>query len=218
VRYRTRSGYDVQIGRVQRRYIDEAVVRFERPQPPRASTGDLGIEVFGGIEEDVYLYDDPGYRRALYAYYVALASHEFSILSRAIEVEGVPDDAIEELARLGLIRGDDEHAALLRYEVLRDNEDWERAVEAVIYNSTVTERGIAEAAERFNAHWREEPLTSVSVPGAPAYYSPEYEARLAARHGLLSWPEFCNLDGPEQSSQVAFYRHSMMLQWLSSNR
>ncbi len=218
MRYRTRSGYDVQIGKVGRRYIDEAVAQFERPQPPRASTQDLGIEVFGGIEEDVYLYDDPGYLRALYAYYVELASHEFSILAKAITVEEVPDDVIDELARLGLMRGGDEHAALLRYEVLSDNADWEHVVGEVVYNSTVTERGITEASDRFNAQWRDEPLTRVSVPGAPARYSAEYEARVAARHGLLSWPEFCNLDGPEQSSQVAFYRHSMMLAWLETHR
>ena len=42
--------------------------------------------------------------------------------------------------------------------------------------------------------------------------------RKAAQFGGYKWPEFCELPGPEQSAQVAFYLINARLEWLASQR
>jgi hypothetical protein len=44
------------------------------------------------------------------------------------------------------------------------------------------------------------------VARSGAGYSPEFEAREAARWGNYTWPAFCAMDGEEQSAAVAHYR------------
>lgn len=215
MRYITATGYELEVGRVDRRMIDRAVVALKRPQPPAVKASDLGIEVFGGIDEDVIMHDDPDYQAALLAYYIKLATREFDILSEAVSIVAPSwREKARELEALGLVGGSNAKAGVLRYEALSDSEDWGAVVNEVIYNSTVSGRGVEEAQERFNVTWRGEPLSSIGIPRTPAMYSAEYEARRAAKHGEMSWPEFCALSGPDQSAEVVFYRSSGVLAWL----
>jgi hypothetical protein len=50
------------------------------------------------------------------------------------------------------------------------------------------------------------------VPRSGISFSPEFEAREAARWSLLTWRQFCALDGEEQSATVAQYRVSHMIE------
>lgn len=218
MRYVTATGFKLEIGRVDRRMIDRAVVALDKPQPPTVKASDLGIEVFGGIEEDVILHDNPDYQAALLAYYVKLAVRQFSILSAAVDIVEPSEwrEQVEELKALGLAGTDDVKASVLRYRVFEDQRDWDAVVGEVIYNSTVSPRGLAEARARYEVTWKGEPLSAVGVPQSKATYSEEFEARKAAHHNELSWPEFCALSGPEQSAEVIFYRSMLVLSWLET--
>lgn len=217
--YVTGTGYKLSIGRVDRRRIDRAVADLHRPQPPVVKAADLGIEVFGGIDEDVYQYDDPAYRDALYLYYLQAMTYEFAILSSAVDIDQDYQGIACSLRKAGVVGIDeDDHVAVLRYEVLRLESDWEYVVDQVIYQSTVTERGIDEANTRFLVTWYGESLDAVSVPGTPANYSTEFEARNVAMYTGYTWDQFCQLEGPDQSAEVAFYRSRLMLEWLETHR
>lgn len=49
-------------------------------------------------------------------------------------------------------------------------------------------------------------IFDIPVPRSGASYSPEFEAREAARWAGYIWPAFCDLDGVEQSKVVAQFR------------
>ena len=130
---------------------------------------------------------------------------------------------MEDLRAVGLApacagREDDGHATWLRHIILADDEDLANVVELVFYNSTVTARGIEEATQAFGVTWMGQPVTAWHVPRVPGRYNQQFEDRKVAQHNHYTWREFCALPGPEQSAEVAFYRLSLRLDWLMSQR
>lgn len=183
------------------------------PAPPTEK-----VRAFGDVEEEVPVWDDPEYQEALSDYYWQVGHDQVGLIAAAVEISGAEAYA-EELAELemtGLHTGDDK-ADLLRY-ILLDDRDVAGVVEAVFYNSTVTERGIQEATELYAVTWQGRPVQAWRVPRTPGRYGLVFEARRAARYGGYEWRDFCTLTGPEQSAEVAFYRLEGKLQWLMSER
>jgi len=102
--------------------------------------------------------------------------------------------------------------------VLGSDDDLAAVVELVMYQSTVTERGIAEAAQAFNVTWMEKPVLQWGISGSYGRHGAPFEARKAAQFSQYNWHDFCTLPGPEQSAIVAFYRLSTRLEWLMAQQ
>lgn len=64
----------------------------------------------------------------------------------------------------------------------------------------------------FAATFRKRDIFSYRVARSGASFSPEFEAREAARWANYTWPEFCAMDGEEQSATVAQFRVSNYLE------
>ncbi|MBU1743223.1 MAG: hypothetical protein KKC37_16940, partial [Proteobacteria bacterium] len=97
----------------------------------------------------------------------------------------------------------DEKAAFLGYCL--DDVDRAAIVDEILYQSTVTNRGIDEAVRRFAYEWRDKPLSTWSIPtshGKRGKLAAEWNA--AFRSGL-TWAQFCGMPGSEQSAVVAFW-------------
>lgn len=214
--YVTRLGTKLEIGRVPRRQIDDFTLKYPPPEPPTRE-----VEAFGGIAEEMPVLDDPAYLAQLLAYYVKLVDERIDLIAPAVEIAGPRSDALlaelEDLRALSLVE-DDDWPAQLRFSVLADDKDLGAVVELVFYNSTVTERGIAEASRAMAVTWMGQPLEGWKTPGTPGRYGQLFEARRAARHSEYTWEGFCGLTGPEQSAAVAFYRLSAKLDWLMSQK
>jgi len=211
--YVTSAGLRLEVGRIPRRDIDRFIAERPPPEPPTRK-----VKAFGDVEEDVPVLDDPGYQRALFDYYVRFGHDQVDLIAGAVEVLGdVPLVELEELRELGLADGDG-HADLLRHIVLGNDDDLGAVVELVMYQSTVTERGITEAARAFNVTFAGQDVMSWGVPGTAGRYGALFEARKAAQFSRYNWHEFAELPGPEQSAAVAFYRLNARLEWLMSQR
>jgi hypothetical protein len=211
--YATTAGMRLEVGRIPRQKIDNFIGGRPLPEPPTRTT-----EVFGGDTEEVPILDDPGYRRALLDYYITFGHDQVDLIADAVQIIGdVPLAELEELRELGLAEGDG-HADLLRHVVLGSDDDLAAVVELVMYQSTVTERGIAEAAQAFNVTWMEKPVLQWGIPGSYGRHGAPFEARKAAQFSRYNWHDFCALSGPEQSAIVAFYRLSTRLEWLMAQQ
>lgn len=215
--YTTGAGVRLRIGCLLRRKIDEFLSAEALPEPPTREA-----EAFGGIMEEIPVLDDPTYLAELQTYYARLGDEQIDLIAEAVEIVAMPEREaalveMEDLRAVGLAEGDD-RATWLRYIILADNEDLANVVGQVFYNSTVTERGIAEATQVFGVTWMGQPVSAWHVPRVPGRYNQQFEDRKAQRHGRYTWREFCTLPGWEQSAEVAFYRLSMRLEWLMSQR
>lgn len=211
--YVTRAGLRLEVGRIPRQDIDRFIAARPLPEPPTQT-----VKVFGDAEEDVPVLDDPGYQRELMHYYVQFGHDQVDLIAGAVQIaDEEPLAELEELRELGLAEGDG-HADLLRHIVLGNDNDLGAVVGLVMYQSTVTERGITEAARAFNVTFAGQDVMSWGVPGSQGRYGALFEARKAARFSGYSWGEFAGLAGPEQSAAVAFYRLNARLEWLMSQR
>ena len=211
--YVTTRGIRLEVGRLPRRAVDEFLAKHPMPEPPTRT-----VQAFGDIEEEVEDYDAPGYRSAILDYYVWLMRDQVSLIAPAIEVlDDVDLSEIKELQAIGLDIGDDA-VDLLRYIVLADDEDKGVVAEIVLYNSTVTVRGLREAGDRFRVTWRGRPVDVLSPPRGPARAAQLFGDRQAALEAGYKWDEFCELPGPEQSEIAAFHRLSMRLTELTMKR
>jgi len=211
--YITTDGTRLEVGRVPREKIDNFIASRPPPEPPTKE-----VEVFGGDKEAMPILDDPGYLADMQRYYIAFGHDQVNLIADA--VRGASDEPLaelEELREIGLGDGD-EHTAWLRHIALGRDADLGNVVELVLYQSTVTEQGIAEAARTFAVTWMDKPVLSLGLPGSPGRYGAAFEARKAAQFSQYSWPEFAALPGPEQSAVVAFYRLSTRLEWLANQQ
>jgi hypothetical protein len=181
---------------VDRRLIDRLRLGREEPKPPVRV-----VEAWGDIEEEIPVLDDPGYQAEMMTYHLWLAKEQAAVIAGAIEPLGEIDWT--ELFELG---------GLLCY--LLSDQDRANVVALVLYHSTVTARGVTEAERAYGVKWMNKPVTAWRVPSAPAELSLEFEARRVARLYGYSWPQFCELTGPEQSAVVCHYRISNKLSWL----
>lgn len=210
MRYRTRGGFDLEIGRLERQRIDRFILTNPPPEPPTVT-----LEAWGGIEEEVPDKDDPGYRKALNDWYCQFALEEAELVAKVVEITSGPVD--EEREALESIGFDVSPGAFLGH-ILSDPADMSEVVELCFYQSTVTERGIKEAAIAFDVTWAGKPVLDYVLPSAPGSQGFIFEAQMAAWKSGYKWGEFCDLPGPEQSRVVAFHRIRRRFEWLRQNR
>jgi hypothetical protein len=161
------------------------------------------VETWGGVKEEVPDYNDPGYRVAMLEYHLRYARDLMDVLAAGVTILN-EDRARLSLQALEEVVGKQDDLAL---GLLRGTTDFERAeiVELILYQSTVTQRAIDEAAARFGYKWRGKPLMTWHIPmshGERGKLGVEWKA--AHRSGL-TWAQFCDLSGPEQSRHVAFW-------------
>jgi hypothetical protein len=196
---------------VDRRLIDRLRLNREEPKPPVRI-----VEAWGDIEEEIPILDDPDYQAEMMTYHLWLAKEQATVIAGAVEPldEGKIDwTELFELGNLGL-EIPDPKVGLLCY--LLSDHDRANVVALVLYHSTVTARGVAEAERAFGVKWLHKPVVAWRVPSVPAELSLEFEARRVARLYGYSWPQFCELTGPEQSAVVCHHRISNKLAWLEA--
>jgi len=206
MRYTTRAGVRLEVGRVDRRRLDE--IYIPEPVPPTRTT-----ESWGGVKEEIPDLNAPGYRVQLLDYHLRLARELLDVLAAGVTVLDV-DVAQQKVAALETVVGKqpDLNSGFLRYGVT----DAERAeiVELVLYQSTVTQRGMEEATARFAYKWRGKALQTWYIPlshGERGRLAVEWRA--AQRSGL-TWSQFCDMSGQEQSQHVAFWMLEDRLSYL----
>jgi len=212
--YTTETGVELRIGRIPRQSIDRFVAEHRPPEPPM-----ITVETWAGDVEEMPDHDAPEYQRAMGQYWLRMGKEHVALIADAVTV--LSDTRLSELAELrevGLVTAESDSVAdFLRYIV--SDADTKEIVGVVLYNSTVTDRGLLEASVRFNVSWRGKRVSALSVLGdSPGRYGPEFEARRAAQFCGLPWRHFCKLGGPAQSSVVAFFRLNNSLAWLQSKR
>jgi len=209
--YVTSRGLRLEVGRVPRERIDAFNIEHPPPEPPTRE-----VETFGGIMEDVPVLDDPGYMRAMYDYYIDAGRAQIELVADAVEVSDLEryQSELQELRTIGIVDGDEDGKAALLYHVLLNDAELADVVELVLYQSTVTQRGIREAEEAFSVTWAGKPVTAWRVPGTPGRVGRLFEDRQAARLNGYTWRDFRRLPGPEQSACVALIRIGNRLEWL----
>ena len=210
--YTTRGGYLLDIGRIPRQMIDQFIADRPMPEPPTKT-----VEVWGDIPEEIPDYDDPGYQKKLNRYWLELGKQHVALIADAVTLpENVDFGELAELYEIGLVTDKTGSVAdFLRYVVCDD--DAQEIASLVLYNSTVTDRGLWEASERYNVTWGGKRLTAFITLGKSAgMYGPEFEARRASQFSGKGWEAFCELPGMEQSAIVAFYRLNNSLAWLQA--
>lgn len=196
------------VGRVPRRAIDEFFAAHARPEPPRKLAADVGVEVWADPGAEIVDRRDAGYLAVLREWNAAFCAELFERICEVVEVGEVDLERglgeLSELREIGVDAGDvADVAAVLRHVVLED-EDADALVDLVLYNSTVTDRGLAEAAARYDVTWgdvRVRPFRRAR--GRAITASHEFNDRQAATWAGYRWEEFCALGGPEQSSVAA---------------
>ena len=204
----TREGLRIEVGSVHRDRLDS--ISILEPVPPLRD-----VETWGGLVEKVPVLDDPHYLAELFDYRLRLWREQLDIISDGLTL---PDDAQIE-AQLDALRDvienmPDTKTGFLRYCL--DDSDRARLVEQVLYQSTVTQRGIDEAVTRFGYKWRGQKLETWNVPvsyGERGKLAVEWKA--AIKSGV-TWAQFCNLSGKEQSAHVAFWMLEDKLNYLLS--
>jgi len=217
--YITSSGFRLGIGRIDRREIDKFAGERPIPEPPVKTAKELGIPVFGGVEDEELLpiWDDPDYRAELHDYYQKIGGEEFDLIAKVVELlDPTSESTVAEVDEFGIDISDP--ADFLRFVVLDNDRDLSEITALVFYNSTVTPRGMAEAVKAFNVTFRGEKVTLIGQQDGQAKASILFGHRQAARANNYTWEEFCNLPGPEQSTVVAFHRLEGRLQCLMSKK
>lgn len=209
MRYVTRDGVEIEVGRVDRRRLDR--ISLPEPAPPTHS-----VETWGGIVEQVPDYNNASYIRSFHKWRTNTLRENLKVIIDALEF-AIPDSFLEEQKALNAIGiGDGTKADYLRHGI--NERDQVNIIALVHYQSTVTVRGVVEAEKSLNYTWRGKPLSSWSIG-----YSYGKRGQLgvdihtALRSGLR-WSEFCELSGQEQSQLVAFWNLEDSLQWLLSQR
>lgn len=199
--YTTAEGHRLRIGRIPRARIDAFGATNPPPEPPTKT-----VEVWGGLPEKVPDTNDPEYQEAVSKYYIDTRLDQLDLIADAVDI--VSDSgALDEIESLGLARDEASSLAFL----VRDPAELQDIVEGVFYNSTVTPRGIIEAAQRFGVRWEGKPVNPLAIPKGSAMSNGVYGDQMAARWRGYTWDDFCNLSGPRQSEIVALRRLDTML-------
>lgn len=210
----TSDDVKLKIDRIPRLHIDKFFRDNPKPQPPLTTQ-----KVWGGVEEEVYDYEDRDYQQAMYAYNLQLGQQQFELICPAIEIVNrvqLVESEIDEIKELGILGND---SGDIRY-ILRDRNDLVTVVETIFYNSTVTAKGIEEAINFFGLQWMGLPIMGASwkTPGLPVSLGNDYDPfghRQAGQASGYAWNEFGDLTGYEQSECVAYFMIKNRLDWLS---
>lgn len=212
----TSTGIELNIKGISRKVIDAFLLYRPPPLPPEKE-----IEIYGGFKEKISDYDDPTYKREYEQYVTALARDQFSIIAIAVTFDFDPrkNAAFIELVQVGVIELSSTRQArldFLRFVAMGQTEDSALIMNEMLYLSTVTQKGIDEAADLFNVTWYGKRVELFGVPKANARFGQQFEDREAARFAGIPWEDFAVLPGPEQSAIVAHYRLSNRLDWLQA--
>lgn len=206
--YVTRDGVILTVGRVDRRRLDAAYI--PAPVPPTRI-----VEAWGGIKEELPDWKNRDYQKRLHDWRVTLWRDHLRIIADALAftLNAEQQVPLEAVRAIGL--GDGTNADYLRFCV--SEHDQTQIVELLLYLSTVTERGVREATARLDYTWRGKPLDNWNVGYTHGKRgSLAVDMRAAIRSGL-TWGQFCELTGPEQSTLVAFWGLEDRLHWLAEN-
>jgi hypothetical protein len=208
--YETENGILLKVGRINRMILDTFAAGHPEPEPPM-----MTVTAWGDEEEEIPVHDDPAYMAARLAWFVQFGEELFNLIASAIEL---PDDIaveaeLDELRDLGL--GDlDDKSAFLRYAAVGSVEELRGVVDLVLYNSTVTVRGLEEAAKVYGVTWMDREVPVFAKVEGDAKASGIFGDRQAAQWAHYRWGEFCEMTGPEQSMVVALHRLTLRLEEL----
>ena len=199
--YTTTTGITLQLGRIPRARIDQFAGMHQPPEPPT-----VAVKTWVDDTEDVPNYKDPGYLEAINGYYVSTRLDQLELVADAIDI--VSDHGVmDEIELLGLARN---KVSVLAVAITNPSE-LQEIVDGVFYSSTVTMRGIVEAAQRFGVKWNGKPVNPLAIPKGAAVASGAYGDQMASRWYGYTWDNFCKLPGPAQSEVVALCRLDSML-------
>ena len=197
------------MGRISRREIDTFAGDRPIPKPPVKSASELGIQVFGGekaeAEEMLPIWDDPEFLADVMKYRIRMFDEELDLVASAITLlDDLDPIAAKPLEDAGLLRPGNV-ADALRYVVLQNDAEIAKLVETVLYNSTITPRGLREAEDKLDVQWDNVQLKVAGGGEKRSMASAVFNGRKAAQAANMSWNEFCDLTGPEQSEEMAFF-------------
>ncbi len=160
---------------------------------------------------------DQEYQAQFLAWQVAFGNSLLEVIAEVVEIpESIiakVEDELRELRELDICEVG--AASILRF-ILCNAEDLANVVSLVLYESTVTARGLKEAQELYDVRWNGKQLSVISKPSGRATASGIFSDRISAQWAHCKWEEFCNLPGPEQSAIVALHRLQNRLEYLQS--
>ena len=208
--YTTSNGVSLRIGRIDRNVIDALALAFPMPVPPTKT-----VKVWGGTQE-IDDEDDPRYVNDLVIRNLGIAQQQLEIMTPAIEIldDWANDERYQELIDAGIVKKDDV-VDYLKFVALTD-QDTDYIINEILYNSTVTERGIKEASTLYGVTWHGVDIEAFRIQTTAGKFSRLFEDRNAAAGAFTSWSDFCKLSGYEQSAIVAHYRLRTRLECLIS--
>jgi len=213
------EGTRLGIGRVPRQLLDKFTAEHPEPEPPLKKASELGIEVWGDPNERLPDHDDAEYLAGREVWNRTFSLEMVDLIADAITVPKETEAAalleLEEMRALSLVESG---GAIPSFLALLDERDQKGIVEQIFYNSTVTIRGLVEAARAYNVRWQGKKVPVAGRLRGPAQASGIFEARLVATWVHLQWPEFCELAGAEQSAHVALYRYKNRLTELAARK
>lgn len=192
------------IGKVDRRRLDILFIE-PPPEPPTKK-----VLIWGGVEEDYFLYDDPTYVKQVLQYDQRVFVQERQLFETCISYDRSKALTLvdEELYQLT----DDLLVTLLSQQQLN------KLYSEVLYNSTVTEKGLVNAANMYNVRKYDERIDRIKLPDTDVAYSKQYRDMSIALEAGYTWPEFCALSGQEQSNLVMHTALKATLNYLEQRK
>ncbi len=192
------------IGRVARHKLDHLFIK-PKPLPPTRK-----VTIWGGVEEDEFVYDDPTYVDAIGKYRRSIYAEEQQLFNSAIMFDYAKALTVVDLELLALT--DNMLVSLL------SKDDINILYDEVMYNSTVTDRGLGNAFNMFNVRRYGEPIKQIKLPNNPVEYSIQFRDMSVAKELGYTWKEFSELSGQEQSDLVMYSTLSSLLTYLEANK
>jgi len=211
VEFVTAQGVTIQVGRVPREKLD-ALESGAEPRPPEVLASSVGMEVWGDPQAKILNNKDPAYLQALTEFYKRIAEQQAPLIMEGLALDEKGRKELAALHAAGIVPAATLYAF---FESCLLETEQEAVVELVLYQSTVTARGIAEADAAFAVTWAGKPVSAWHVPTLPVKQSRQFEDRVVAQAAGYRWREFCALPGAEQSAEVVLYRIKQRLLWLS---
>ena len=212
----TSAGITLSVSGISRKVLDAFLHYRTPPEPPLKI-----VKAYKGFEEQVPDYDDPQYQEAYIHYVTAIAMDRFNIVINAVtfDIQPMEHPVYLKLREAGIATGNTEQdikSEFIRFVALDKIKDIAVVMDEILYLSTVTQRGIDEASDRYNVTWLGKRVEAFGVPKSKATYLQPYEDRDAAMEYHVPWEQFIQLSGSEQSAIVAHYRIRRRLAWLDS--
>lgn len=190
------TGMQLEIERIPRQTIDDFAISNPKPIPPLRKA-----DVWGDPDAQIPDTKNPDYVRELAQYYIEIACDSVELIADAVMFKN--QSVIDEMKSAKLVKTETGIVELIRFGL--EEQDQVAIVDCVMWQSTVTERGIERAAQAFNVTWNDRLVTG-AVRKGEVLQSGLFEDRTAAQWAHYKWHEFCALWGYEQSEVVAHRR------------